>query len=71
MSFSLVLHLDQLITKTLVLLPKLALVKAEQLEVAEFNFRTIYEDNRSLSNNADTKNKFKISIWISISHRIL
>ena len=31
-----------------------------QLEITDINFRRIYEDNRSLPNNADRKSKFEI-----------
>ena len=37
----------------------LMLIKT-QLEITDINFRRIYEDNRSLQNDADRKSKFKI-----------
>ena len=38
------------------------------LEITDIKFRRIYEDNRSLPNDADLKSKYKI--WMSMSYKI-
>ena len=46
----------------------LELIK-RQLEIADINFRRIYEDNRSLP-NADLKGNLRFAKWMSISYKI-
>ena len=41
-----------------------------QLEITDINFQRIYEDNRSLPNDADQKVNLKYAKWMSISYKI-